>query len=398
MKINSSILAAALGLASVSLASATQTVFITGSTAARDAIYNTLISGTDGGFDAVPEFVGYGSTTPGNCSFMAFSNTISGTPTIVYAHWSGSEAGINDVSQGASQEKFMNAPGTGGIPAFTSTPNGITGSPANSDQQSAFADFAQADNDLPYSKIPNSTGVSSYDSLVIPFVFVKTTNSITDSTAFTDVTSDNFKALAGGGDKLALFTGNSADVHNYVFLAGRDDNSGTRVNAFGDTGWGIKKAPKQIELGANGAMVNFGTALAPVYTTAEGQSSGGTLATSLTNTTSAVDAIHSLTGFIAVAYLGLSDDATAEAAPYNAVRLSYNGVPYSFANVENGTYAFWGYEFTVETAANFGSGNAADTVASAVINNVENHTAGFEIPDASMNATRSGPTGSPAHN
>ena len=98
MKINSSIVAAALGLAFVSQVSAqTQYVYLTGSTAARDAVYNTLMAGA--GFDnANVSFVGYGSSTAGNCSYMEFSNTVSGTPTIVKADWSGSEAGITDVS------------------------------------------------------------------------------------------------------------------------------------------------------------------------------------------------------------------------------------------------------------------------------------------------------------
>jgi hypothetical protein len=391
MKIDRSILVAALGLASVSVASATQYVYITGSTAARDAVYNTFING-QGGFDATPEFVGYGSSTAGNCSWMAFSNTIAGIPTIVKAHWSGSEAGIQDVSVPNSQP-FMADPGTGGIPAFSTTPNGQSASnPAAGDQVNGVVDIAQADNSLSYSHLPGSGAAEYPDNLVIPFVFVKNSTTITDQALFTDITADGFYQLANGGDKLSLFTGKAGDS-KYVYLTGRDNNSGTRVNVFADTGWGINKLPNQIVL--TGATPN---AISGGYTT-QGQSSGGTLAKSLTDSTTSTDTIKGGTGFIAVAYLGLADDATAEGTPYNAIRLTFNGVAFSAAAVEEGQYDLWGYEYTEVNPADDQTGNAADIVAQALQGNIANaiNTTSYEISQSLMHAKRSGPTSHPYH-
>lgn len=392
MKINSAILAAALGLGSVSMANAVNYIYYTGSTAARDAVYTALTNGV--GFDNNSvTFAGFGSSTPSGCSYMEFSNTASSVPTIVKCEWSGSEAGINDVSTG-TQEPFLADLGTAGVTAGANS-----ASPTASQIVSNAVNIAQADNALLYSKLPGSSAVQTSDSLVIPFVFVKNTTTIADQGNFSNITSANFKNLAQGGDVLALFTGNAADQNNFVYLAGRDDNSGTRVNTFGITGWGIKTAPSQIEL-LNSNLVNFGTVSSPVYQTVEGQSSGGTLAKSLTDTTSSADKINGGTGFIAVAYLGLSDDATAEGLSGGssggpspaATRLTYNGVAYSFNNVENGIYDMWGNEYTDVKS---GSASYITTFASKITNpstGIANNTSGFEIPDSAMNVTRTGPT------
>ena len=397
MKIDRSILAAALGLASVSLASASQYVYMTGSTAARAAVYNTLIAGN--GFDSVPAFVGYGSAVPANCSWMAFSNTIGGTPTIVKCHWSGSEAGIADVGTvaGPLSESFQADPnGTAGNPNFINgTPQALTSPSSPASTSSQVVDIAQADNSISYSHIPGAACIEYNDSLVIPFIFVKNGTTIANQALLTDITYDNFYQLANGGDKLGLFTGNNADT-KYVYLTGRDNNSGTRVNVFGDTGWGINKLPNQVNL-SGGALVNFGTALAPNYYTVQGQSSGGTLANSLVDTTSSADSIHGGTGFIAVSYLGLADNATAVGLTPPAVDLSFNGVSYSVANVQNGTYALWGYEFTEVNPNDDGSGNASDVIAQAIVVNLPANTSGNEISTSTMHAKRSGPTGHPYH-
>ena len=387
MKINSAILAAALGLASTSLASAQQYVYLTGSTAARAAVYNTFMAGA--GFDGnKTAFIGYGSTTPANCSYMEFSNTIGGVITIVRCHWSGSELGIADVSNGTS-ESFANdaltafpAPGVGSALASSANPATTT---------TSTVDFAQADNDLPYSYTVNSTATSVNDNLVIPFVFVKSSTSLTDQNLLTDINYDNFKAIAQGGSKLALFSGVNTDT-TWVYLAGRDHFSGTRANCFGVTGWGIKKSPEQIMLDTTGNMTDHNGDGS--YLTTEGQSSGGTLAKSLLNTGLNTDQISGNTGFIAVAYLGLADDATAEGAPYNAVRLTYCGVPYSLAAVQNGQYAFWGYEFTMKKS---GIGTVANGVATALAANLGSNTSGQEIGASTMNVKRAGPTGYVTH-
>src|SRR5215472_16253557 len=124
-KLKAVFLASAVSLGLGDLADAAQYVYITGSTAARGATYATLNSTNV--FDAVPTFVGYSSSTASKCTYMVFSNTISGVSTIVKCTWSGSEGGIRDISLGLS-EPFLNDPGVGGVDASnagnSSTPSG----------------------------------------------------------------------------------------------------------------------------------------------------------------------------------------------------------------------------------------------------------------------------------
>jgi len=337
------ILAAALGLASVSLASATQYVYITGSTAARGAVVNALAAGV--GQDATPSAVIYTGSAASTGSYQEFVTSIGGNATIIKTAWSGSEAGILDVSSSTQTELFLLDPSTGSVPAS----GAINPAPAtpNANYYSAqTVNAALADNSPLASKNPTTTATFKLAGVVVPFVFVKnqgaglTTLGESDYSAFSNLTSDQFKVLAAGGDYLGLFTGNPADQATFVYLAGRDDNSGTRVNVLAETGVGVKTSLSQVIL-ANGVLT-------PAAYTDEGQASSGTLAKSLIDTTSPTvqtDSIQGTSGFNVVSYLGVPDAVTAEAAPINAIQLTYNGVAYSATAVENGTYAFWGYEF-----------------------------------------------------
>jgi hypothetical protein len=403
MKINRNILLAALGLASVVSASAAapqEVVYVTGSTAARGAFYNTVANGTTGIFTAAPAIIAYGSTaaTASKATFMEFYGTDAhtGQTLLITTDWSGSEAGIQDVS----------GTGTEGFNVDDSTAFGAAGSVTTPGTQPATVqhtvDIAQADNAKNFSKEPSTTAASAYDNLAIPFVFVRTTaNSApfaADLPSFNNITTDSFQNLANGGDQLPLFTGNNADAGFFAYLAGRDDNSGTRVNTFGITGFGITSLPNQIELSSGQLVaINDPTLPSPYYTT-EGQSSGGTLAKSLGDTSATADLIQDPTGatvgLIAVAYLGLSDAGTATAAPYNAVQLSYNGVAYSTTAVEEGTYTFWGREYTFLRNA---PSAPATWVNGKVIASLKNNTSGFEISQSLLHVTRSGPTTPPTY-
>lgn len=349
MKKASLLTAALIGLGIVSQASATQYIYMTGSTACRGAVYNALAAGV--GQDAAPTAIVYGGSTASKASYVEFVTSVGSTPTIIKASWSGSEAGILDCS-GSTAEYFLLDPGTGSIPANgtvtlpTSGPNILN--PDVTYFQTHTVDVALADNSPAVSKNPTTTAHFSTAGVIVPFVFVKNQGAglaglgETDYASFTGITADTFKVLAQGGDYLALFTANPNDLATYVYLAGRDDNSGTRANVLSVTGVGVKTAVNQVMLNADGSL-NGGY-------TGQGQTSGGTLAklvdtTSPTVQSDTISASLGSSGYTVVAYLGLADDATAEASPYNAIRLTYNGVAYSAANVENGPYTIWGYEF-----------------------------------------------------
>ena len=392
--LSKSILVAALGMATATVASATQYIYVTGSTAARDAVYNTLTNTTTGFFDntgtAQPTFHGIGSSTPGNCSYMAFSNNVSGTPTIIKCTWSGSEAGIADVSSTTKVEVFIVDADLTGAPGTTTIVN--SGTPTTSDTNTtSTVDLAMADNAISFSKIPTSTASQTAVKVAIPFVFVKNHTTLADQAAFTNLTVDGFKALASGGDTMSLFTGNKADNGYYVYLAGRDNNSGTRVNVLGETGWGITKAVNQIEL-SGGNMVDSAPP-SGVYQANWGQSSGGTLAKSLVDTTSSIDQVNTGTaGFVVVAYLGLADENTATNTTYNCTQLTYDGVACTPAAIENGTYSIWGKEYIVEKAS---ESSLVTTLKSDIATHLGSNTTGYEIPYSSMNVDRTGPVTPP---
>jgi len=406
MKLNSTIAAIVLGLGTASVASATNYIYFTGSTAARAAVFNALSSGV--GFDghtAPSVIVTYSSSTPANCSYMEFVGTIGGVQTIVKCSWSGSEAGITDVS-GSGTRNFLADPGTGGVLA-----NGNSSStPTGAQLVASTVNLAMADNSITYSQTPGSTAVQQGPAVVIPFVFVKNYTSGINTSGFTNITSDQFRTLAAGATDLALFTGSNPTTGYNVYLTGRDNQSGTRANTFGLTGFGINKNPNQVILTPSGttapvtASLNYtGTTNAATIYTASGQSSGGTLAKSLGDTTAAFDWLNPVgdgtyyQGFVVVTYLGLADAATAEGAPYNAIQLSYNGVSFSTNSVQNGTYAVWGNEYVLSKSGSPSNVTGLQSALANTTTGIAAHTSGAEIPMAAMLVKRSGPTSSPTY-
>ena len=83
--------------------------------------------------------------------------------------------------------------------------------------------------------------------------------------------------------------------------------------------------------------------------------------------------------------------------------LSYDGVAYSVAAVEQGLYTFWGNEYVYETPNTY-SGQSPNV--GGVYSDLTSLTTGISaqadnnvvISLAAMNATRTGPTSDPAHN
>src|ERR1017187_879148 len=105
MKLQTSLTAALIALGIISQASATQYVYISGSTAARNAAYATLNSTAV--FDSAPSVVTQGNAAAAKANYMTFSNTIAGTPTVIKCEWSGSEAGVSDLAGIPATESFL---------------------------------------------------------------------------------------------------------------------------------------------------------------------------------------------------------------------------------------------------------------------------------------------------
>jgi hypothetical protein len=322
---------------------------------------------------------------------MAFSGTLLGGSgnTIIQCHWTGSEGGIADLATPANNS-FIDPT------LLTGTGNhdnvGVPGSTV-----SHSVDLAMADNAQSFSRTKTPHLNTSKEVGVITFKWVR--NGSTLISTVTNISNSQIIQTLQGGAKQAVFTGNAADTGHYVYVSGRDNQSGTRVNAFGISGFGILTIPSQIELDSGGNMID----LAPPsgdYIDDAGFSSGGTLAGTLgTDTSGKTDnaaGLGAITGFSVVAYLSVGDAGNAITA--GAKELTYNGYAFSSAAVKEGTYDFWGneYIFQSNTAGTEAQSVYANLIATTGIATFIDGTKAIKLTD--MHCTRSGPTSPPQHN
>jgi hypothetical protein len=392
MKLNKIILACALSAGFVSLSQAAS-VYVTGSTAMR-SIFFTALSTAGDIFSSAPAYTVYDGGSTGNNAgnggnYMAFVGTATaangGGPLTVKCHWSGSEEGIHDVASGLSQT-FIADSAIDGADHGTNQP-GAT--------ESQTVDLAMGDNAQSFSQFSVKKGfpniVTNKFVGVITFTFVRNPGVWTGG----NISSSQFRQAEGLCPQ-AVFTGVATDTTNFVYVSGRNNLSGTRVNTFGDTGYGISTPAQQIQLDSSGNMIDQGGG---VFQGDYGFSSGGTLAKTLgTSTTTKSDPITGSTGFSVVAYLSRGDADTA--IGLSAVELTYNGVAQSRTNVIEGTHTLWGNEFI------FQHGGASVT-AQKVYTTLSTSGTGIDaaigsgtkaIKTTDMHCTRTGPNADPSHN
>jgi hypothetical protein len=381
MKTKTLILAGAATLGLANLAFATQYAYVTGSTAARAAFFIAVTNGSTV-FDAAPTFITQGNADPSKASYMAFHGNLSGVDTILKCHWSGSEGGIGDIAGSGTQQFLDDAAGNS---LASATPGPFVAS---------TVDLAMADNDKAFSLNPNAA-ITGVKVCIIPFKWEKQKGS---AAGLANVTDEAFRQAIVGNGRLSLFSGNSADT-TFVYVSGRDNQSGTRVNEFGDTAYGIFSAPSQLQVNPNGSMVLQSDGF---YLGDYGYSSGGSLATQLGSDlgqATSVDVGPNGTGvekFSVIAMLGVSDATTAE--NNGATPITYNGVAYSTAAVMEGQWNAWGNEFLYRK-------NTVSSQAQTIFNKltastgISGHATGlYEISLSSMHAHRNGPTSDPIHN
>src|ERR1017187_7737973 len=159
--------------------------------------------------------------------------------TIIKCHWSGSEAGIADLAGGT--EQFLDDSASTDL-------SGSAGGPFVTGQS---VDIAMADNDIVYSRNPG-LGASGTFVGVIPFKWILEKGSLS---SITNVNDAQLRVLLAGGAPASLLTGNPAD-NNWVYITGRDNLSGTRVNGLGIPRYGINKNVFQLELDSTGRMLD----------------------------------------------------------------------------------------------------------------------------------------------
>ncbi|MBV8280101.1 MAG: hypothetical protein JO170_33220, partial [Verrucomicrobia bacterium] len=321
-------------------------------TAYRAAVYQAIADILQPGF-----VFGYSGTTASKASQAIYTGTTktSNLAVIIKTSFSGSVGGISTLAANLTIGPGGSFTGGGGW-LVNGTPQSTTGTPnapANYDPavtaDVAMADCFQASAPAIY-RTPKLT-----DNFVgvVPFVFVATKGGtpikgkVTTSTSIgTEQVTDIF---VEANLKLSELSGNSADTEA-VLGVGRDEDSGTRIQALACSGIGVETSLKQQQPVNNSTNTEItGANLWPAvtlnginYPTGDsGFSSGGSLATEI----NLPHASTYSTWF--VSYLGINDAATVT----NGIQLEFAGVKYSAANVEGpgasgftAQYKYWGYE------------------------------------------------------
>ncbi len=239
-----------LALSLTTSAFADVTVDITGATAFRAAALDTIkaryvASGQPFQFSHDQAVGGLNGATRAifKGTFQGASGPVPGVTTI-RTSFNGSVEGIKALVDSPASDptyytdisgNFVTAAVAGGGETHTNTV-GFAKAVAASQSEIAFSDVSK--NSTPFASA--SLQPSSPACGVV--VFTMLTN---EGSPITNVTAQQFRALAAAGfQPLSLFTGNASDTTN-VFLTGRNDGSGTRTTYMAETGVGITTAIKQ---------------------------------------------------------------------------------------------------------------------------------------------------------
>jgi hypothetical protein len=387
MKAPKIILAGLLALSTAGLAQAQTVIHITGSTAFRNATVSAITNILQPGFTYAYSGTSFTGANQAIFTGTAITNSIS---VIIKTSWSGAAGGVQAVVQ--------QLPITTWLTNTTSQSTGGTQNAPSVYDSATPADVSMDDGIQATTPLPNtSSPVLTVQNVgAVTFKFLKNVGAPAGLTNMTPLLA---QALwANGSLPLSMWTGNTNDATNFVYATGRDPDSGTRKTTFLETGiqnfvtgvtpstvlqYEPTNASGQVNRNNTGAIT--GLTPWPLDTVDgvqfalgdAGYSSGGDLA----------QAMKTSCPFILVTYLGLSDAATAEGG--SAVDLTWNGVAYSDAAIQNGQYTFWTYE-QLGYLPNYGTTSAngkrvADSLAQEIIN-VGASLAGELL--SSMNVTR----------
>jgi hypothetical protein len=324
MKLIKSLTLAAAVLGAVTTGNAQDVIDITGSTAGRSAVHQSILAVLNN------ETYVYNGSNFNGAGRVLFRGDLGATPVVVRTAWSGSAAGVRDVAQNNSSVWFINNTAAGASPlngGVISTGDGVntTTNLAQDVAEIAFSDVFQS------STIYTSPVLSDDFAGIIPFKFYTSPDAPTNVVNMWPNVAQ--KIWGTGFVPVALLTGNSGDTNKFAFATGRDPESGTRITTMAEIGYGVFNNVQQYQ---PTIVSNAVTALAlwPAGTYVEGNggySSGSSVKTAV----SATPAFSNNKGLIS--YLGSSDWTT------NSRELTYNGVSYSSENVIQGKYTFWGY-------------------------------------------------------
>ena len=358
-----------MALAVASLASAATNIKITGSTAFRTATIAAIIDSLDttthtvtGGYDVTAKGIA-GSNREIIHGFLKST----GAEVYVQCAWAGSVGGVQVLTQ-----DLTIPPGSGWSNSTTwlstsntlSTVTGGTSPAGGADlSSSGVYETSASTADISMSDSFQASTVYTTPSLedrivgVVGFVWAKSAGSVDVPTAsynrLTNITPLQAQALlTNGAVPLSFLTGNSADDAYDVVVTGRNNDSGTRLTAFAESGFGIGSSPVQYNISATDGTIGA------VFPAASGYASGGNVKSLLQATVATGKKSPNGLPYIVVAYLGKAD------SPGTGQELKWNGASYGAGNIQEGAYTFWGYEHLLYRSS------LTDTVALQTIDDV----------------------------
>jgi hypothetical protein len=354
MKAPKLLLAGLVALSAASMASAQTVIHITGSTAFRKATM-VSIEHLMPGYTASWYSNSASITSELNANIALISGTMDTNGSVIFkCSWSGSVGGVQTETQNLPVSTWLTNTTAAGV---TTTP--VYDPPAASDVN--MSDSFQNSSGF------NTPPLTAQKVGIIVFDWVASRD--WPAGAGTNMTTLLAQALLSGGLPLSQFTGVSTDT-TPVYAVGRNFDSGTRLDALAESGYGIFSSVQQVQPIANGSaggstITNLDlypaeTVLGLPFSIGQsGFSGGGGVASTLgwVGSTNATSTNGLTPGFI-IGYVGRSD--AASAVGNGAKYMTWNGQVDTDVNVQEGRYTFWSYEFLDyrSTYANPGKGIA----------------------------------------
>jgi hypothetical protein len=402
MKILKTILTSALVTSAIAVAHADVTVHITGSTAFRAATVagiQGILSNVKAGFYTND---GSSSLSGANLCIIQGTNASLGTVTVKCA-WTGSGAGIQTIDQELSLPNVWLANSTLPGSGIAAIPSGSVAFDAATKADVAMSDAFQASTPFQSQSLvePNVGFVG-----IIPFRWVGCNGLGAIIGSHTNISAQLGRALLSGGCPLSMLTGNPTDATNGLYVIGRNADSGTRITAFSETGYGIttpcfQYQPTPVGTDPTATVTGFQkypaeTVLGNFYPLGRsGYDSGGKVATQMRRPITAGGAVPNFApnfgpGYF-ISYPGRSDANTV--ANNGGISLTYNGYTDADANIQQGLYTYWGYEhmFFRQSDQLTTIGDAANLIASYIYTNSAT-ASGLKVTDMSVGRANDGDT------
>lgn len=370
MNMKSFLIIGAVAMATVASSYADLTVKMTGSTAFRSALHASIRAALGAGYKA--SYASADSSGKDSAAIATFQNTISGYGVVtVQCHWLGSGDGCDAACTTGKTTTFIP---TGSLPV--SGGNYLTASPTTesgvatvglSDIYASSASAAATGGNVHVLRGYSDTACDDAQVGVIQFQFV--VNKKGHDLGISNITAQQARTLFGNG----IIVGTGFGVgSNYVYLTGRNADSGTRATVVAETGYGLSDKVNQ--------YVWNGSSLVAASPADSGDSAANTAAW-LNNT--------AITSSL-IGYLGNADAATAIAGG-NGTILTYNGVANTDANIENGVYTLWSYEHLMtQTGARTNNVNKFGDFLDLLTTKIPANLGTAGIPLTSMTASRAG--------